>query len=121
VAGANARRVAVAMSGGLDSTMAAALLLERGFRVEGLTMRLWREGPPGGDEAVEAARGASPPVPPLPVSGLSRLKRRDGTARRDEGGERRNCHGIDNGNRSRARRRGLLCPYPLQKKGSAGT
>ena len=37
------KRVAVAMSGGLDSSVAAALLLERGYRVEGLTMRLWRE------------------------------------------------------------------------------
>ena len=31
------------MSGGLDSSVAAALLLERGYRVQGLTMRLWKE------------------------------------------------------------------------------
>lgn len=37
------RHVAVAMSGGLDSSVAAALLLERGYAVEGLTMRLWKE------------------------------------------------------------------------------
>lgn len=52
----SARRVAVAMSGGLDSAVAAALLLERGFRVEGVTMRLWHERPGAQDEAIAAAR-----------------------------------------------------------------
>ncbi|MDZ7270331.1 MAG: tRNA 2-thiouridine(34) synthase MnmA [candidate division KSB1 bacterium] len=33
--------VAVAMSGGVDSSVAAALLLEQGYAVKGLTMRLW--------------------------------------------------------------------------------
>jgi len=36
--------VAVAMSGGVDSSVAAALLLGRGYDVMGLTMRLWEEG-----------------------------------------------------------------------------
>ncbi|HUP72552.1 MAG TPA: tRNA 2-thiouridine(34) synthase MnmA [Acidimicrobiales bacterium] len=36
--------VLVAMSGGVDSSVAAALLLERGFAVTGVTMKLW-----GGD------------------------------------------------------------------------
>lgn len=33
--------VIVAMSGGVDSSIAAALLLEQGYRVAGVTMRLW--------------------------------------------------------------------------------
>jgi tRNA-specific 2-thiouridylase len=36
--------VLVAMSGGVDSSVAAALLLEQGYRVTGVTMKLW-----GGD------------------------------------------------------------------------
>ena len=33
--------VLVAMSGGVDSSVAAALLLEQGFTVTGVTMKLW--------------------------------------------------------------------------------
>jgi tRNA-specific 2-thiouridylase len=36
--------VAVAMSGGVDSSVAAALLLEQGYEVSGVTLHLWREG-----------------------------------------------------------------------------
>ena len=35
-------RVAVGLSGGVDSSVAALLLKERGFDVVGLTMKLWR-------------------------------------------------------------------------------
>src|SRR4030042_259553 len=35
--------VAVAMRGGVDSSVAAALLVERGYRVVGLMLRLWSE------------------------------------------------------------------------------
>lgn len=61
-------RVAVGMSGGVDSSVAAGLLLERGYTVFGLTMTIWdaslplaqgrRSGcfGPGERENVEAAR-----------------------------------------------------------------
>jgi len=50
------RRVAVAMSGGLDSAVAAALLQEQGYRVEGVTMHLWSERDVGAAEGIAAAR-----------------------------------------------------------------
>jgi len=45
--------VAVAMSGGVDSAVAAALLQEQGYRLLGVTMRLWRED--ADDSAAEDA------------------------------------------------------------------
>ena len=38
-------RIAVAMSGGVDSSVAAALLVEQGYDVFGIMMRLWSDGP----------------------------------------------------------------------------
>jgi tRNA-specific 2-thiouridylase len=39
----NNKRVIVAMSGGVDSSVAAALLVEQGYEVVGLMLRLWAE------------------------------------------------------------------------------
>ena len=40
------QRVVVAMSGGVDSSMAAALLVEQGYEVIGIMLRLWAEAGP---------------------------------------------------------------------------
>lgn len=49
--------VAVAMSGGVDSSTAAAILLEQGFDVVGVSLHLWQDGQPLSEksEAVEQA------------------------------------------------------------------
>lgn len=44
-------KIAVGLSGGVDSSVAAALLREQGHEVVGITMKLWREGRyKGGDK-----------------------------------------------------------------------
>lgn len=43
-------RVVVAMSGGVDSSVAAALLVEAGYEVVGMMMRLWSDPAMGGAE-----------------------------------------------------------------------
>ena len=58
------RQVLVALSGGVDSGVAAALLVEQGYEVVGAMLRLWAERSPNNDlanrcctpEAVERAR-----------------------------------------------------------------
>ncbi|MCA9976323.1 MAG: tRNA 2-thiouridine(34) synthase MnmA [Anaerolineales bacterium] len=45
-------RVVVAMSGGVDSSVAAALLVEQGYEVVGMMMRLWSEPGRGGGPLV---------------------------------------------------------------------
>ncbi len=44
------KTVLVAMSGGVDSSVAAAVLQEHGYRVVGITMLLWPEDVPGAEE-----------------------------------------------------------------------
>jgi tRNA-specific 2-thiouridylase len=44
------KRVVVAMSGGVDSSVAAALLVEQGYEVVGMMMRLWSDEAMGGAE-----------------------------------------------------------------------
>jgi tRNA-uridine 2-sulfurtransferase len=52
-----AARIVVAMSGGVDSSVAAALLLEQGYRVEGVSLRLW-DSTRGDDRVCSDAREA---------------------------------------------------------------
>jgi tRNA-specific 2-thiouridylase len=52
-------RVAVAMSGGVDSAVAAALLVEEGHEVIGLTMNLWPRWLPSANGATRTCCGAS--------------------------------------------------------------
>ncbi|MHB9090046.1 MAG: tRNA 2-thiouridine(34) synthase MnmA [Chloroflexota bacterium] len=49
-----ARKVVVAMSGGVDSSVAAALLLEQGFDVVGVTLNVWPKVVPGSAERENA-------------------------------------------------------------------
>ena len=51
------RNVLVAMSGGVDSAVCASLLLDEGYAVEGMTMRLWCEGEDLPDGACPALDG----------------------------------------------------------------
>jgi tRNA-specific 2-thiouridylase len=61
------KTVAVAMSGGVDSSVAAALLSQAGYRVIGLTMRLWdlesNLPPYGSGGEKKGGQLISPPVP----------------------------------------------------------
>jgi tRNA-specific 2-thiouridylase len=52
-------RIAVAMSGGVDSAVAAALLVEQGHQVVGLTMNLWPSWLPAPDGETRACCGAN--------------------------------------------------------------
>ena len=53
------RRLAVAMSGGVDSSVAAWLLKEAGHRLTGVTLKLFDRGEDGPGDDVEDARGVA--------------------------------------------------------------
>ena len=64
----NGKRVVVAMSGGVDSSVAAALLVEQGYEVIGLMARLWAEG-----SALQPSQGENRCCTPQAVDDARRL------------------------------------------------
>ena len=51
-------RIVAAMSGGVDSSVTAGLLVEQGYDVVGITLNLWPELDGAPEKRVEPASGA---------------------------------------------------------------
>jgi tRNA-uridine 2-sulfurtransferase len=60
VSGQKKEKVVVAMSGGVDSSVAAALLVEQGYEVIGITLQIWQESTTETKGAGCCSLGASP-------------------------------------------------------------
>ena len=61
-----AERIVVGLSGGVDSSVAAALLVEQGFDVVGITLRVWPW-----QESTEAAQRFGSCCSPATVCAIS--------------------------------------------------
>jgi tRNA-specific 2-thiouridylase len=59
-----ADRVAIALSGGIDSAVAGLLLLQQGYKVMGVTMRLWQDT----SRQIDAAQLSDPPAQARPIA-----------------------------------------------------
>jgi tRNA-uridine 2-sulfurtransferase len=75
----NMDKVVVALSGGVDSSVAAALLKKQGYDVVGLTLRLWTDpaGPPVSDSVSAARQSAATLDIPLHVIEIADIFHRE--------------------------------------------
>jgi tRNA-specific 2-thiouridylase len=58
-------RILVAMSGGIDSSVAAVMLHEQGYEVVGMTMKTWDYASSGGTKKKQVAARWTPSTTPV--------------------------------------------------------